>query len=58
MWGGRKPNPAGLRIEAGIVVQYINDYEDDLINYTFQINFVWGGAFKVNFLKPIIERRN
>ena len=50
--------PAGLRIEAGIVGQYNNDYVDDLINYTFQINFVWGGAFKVNFLKPVIEKRN
>jgi hypothetical protein len=40
--------PAGIRIETGIVGQYT----DDLVNYTFAVNFAWGQAFVMNFLRP------
>ena len=44
--------PAGLCIETGIVGQYNNDNDDDLTNYTFQINLTWGEAFVPSFLRP------
>ena len=43
--------PAGLRIETGIVGHFNNDGVDDVSNYTFQINLVWGEAFIPNFLR-------
>jgi hypothetical protein len=49
--------PAGLRIETGIVGQYNNDHDDDLTNYTFQINLTWGEAFIPSFLRPRVADR-
>lgn len=45
---------AGLRIETGIVGQYNTDADndDDLLNYSFQINFIWGEGFAQKFLSP------
>jgi hypothetical protein len=47
--------PAGLRIETGIVGQYNDENGDELLNYTYQINFTWGEAFAMSFLKPRIN---